>query len=32
MNWLIQKCRESNTFAWVLTGVGIALMIAIALM
>jgi hypothetical protein len=30
-NWLIQKCRESNTLAWILTGFGIAIMIIIAL-
>lgn len=31
MNWLVEKCRESNTFAWILTGIGIAVMIIIAL-
>lgn len=31
MRWLIQKCRESNTFSWMLTGIGIAIMLAIAL-
>lgn len=30
MKWLENKCRESNTFAWGLTIVGIALMVIIA--
>jgi|LSQX01.3.fsa_nt_gb hypothetical protein len=29
-NFLVRKCKESNTFAWCITFVGIALMILIA--
>lgn len=30
-NFLVRKCKESNTFAWGVTIIGIALMILIAL-
>ena len=32
MKWLIEKCRESDGFAWGLTVIGIALMIVIAVL
>jgi hypothetical protein len=30
MKWLENKCRESNTFAWIITVIGIGLMFLIA--
>ena len=30
-NYLINKCKESNTFAWGLTAIGITLMTIITL-
>jgi len=30
-NWLVNKCRESDAFAWGVTIVGIAIMILIAI-
>jgi hypothetical protein len=32
MKWLIKKCRESDSFAWGLTVIGIVLMIVIAVL
>lgn len=29
--WLTEKCKESNTFAWGLTAIGITLMTIITL-
>lgn len=29
MNWLIRKCRESNSFAWSVAVIGIIAMIVI---
>lgn len=31
MKWLVAKCRESETASWIVTGIGIGLMILIAL-
>jgi len=31
MKWLIKRCKESNSFAWGLATVGIALMVVIAI-
>ena len=30
MRWLIQKCRESEAFSWAVVGIGIVIMILIA--
>ena len=30
-NWLVKKCRESETFAWCFTAFGVLLMILIAI-
>ena len=31
-DWLINKCRESETFSWALVGVGTVIMFIIAFM
>lgn len=32
LEWLTKKCTQDNTFAWALTGIGITLIVLIALL
>jgi hypothetical protein len=31
-NWLVEKCRKSEAFSWGMFGIGIVIMLIIALM